>query len=147
MLAKFARDELQKERLSELCSAEGQADLYAYNHRERRTYIEVALNLSLRAEVVPFVIASTAAGVVGLPLCDVPSGLSGRTHSSPAATTVLHIILPSRQCLTLFNWVALAQQVLISGTSRPYSYHTGCSRIPHALQTSETRYLFSVLEI
>ncbi|SPQ94133.1 unnamed protein product (mitochondrion) [Plasmodiophora brassicae] len=40
-LAQFATDDVEKERLLELSSPEGQADLLAYNFRERRTYAEV----------------------------------------------------------------------------------------------------------
>ena len=41
MLIKFVTNDIHKERLQELVSSEGQTDLYAYNFKERRTYLEV----------------------------------------------------------------------------------------------------------
>lgn len=40
-LAHFARDPMHAEKLKEFASAEGQLELYRYNHREKRTYVEV----------------------------------------------------------------------------------------------------------
>eukprot|EP01006_Ploeotia_vitrea_P030409 TRINITY_DN62842_c0_g1_i1.p1 TRINITY_DN62842_c0_g1~~TRINITY_DN62842_c0_g1_i1.p1 ORF type:complete len:643 (+),score=266.69 TRINITY_DN62842_c0_g1_i1:159-1931(+) len=40
-LAVMATEEREREKLEEFCSAEGQDDLYRYNNKEKRTYIEV----------------------------------------------------------------------------------------------------------
>lgn len=41
LISQYAKESHEKEKLDELASAEGLEDLYRYNYRERRTYIEV----------------------------------------------------------------------------------------------------------
>lgn len=53
LLAQFSTDELEKEKLDELSSAEGQQDLYNYCNRPRRTLIEVLFDFSRSARQVP----------------------------------------------------------------------------------------------
>eukprot|EP00466_Bigelowiella_natans_P018081 jgi/Bigna1/138516/aug1.45_g13224 len=51
VLAHFASDEMQKEKLEEFVSAEGQLDLYVYNQREKRTYLEHVLFYRLQTRL------------------------------------------------------------------------------------------------
>ncbi len=43
LLSQFATDELEKEKLEEFCTAEGQEELYSYCNRMRRNIIEVSI--------------------------------------------------------------------------------------------------------
>jgi len=53
LLAKFSEDELEKEKLEELSSSEGQQDLFTYCNRPRRSLVEVLYDFSQSAARVP----------------------------------------------------------------------------------------------
>jgi len=53
LLGKFSTDELEKEKLEELSSSEGQQDLFTYCNRPRRTLMEVLYDFSKSAAKVP----------------------------------------------------------------------------------------------
>lgn len=54
MLTYFAEDELEREKLLEFCSPEGQDDLFSYCNRVRRTVLEVLQDFRLTSRNVPF---------------------------------------------------------------------------------------------
>ncbi|KAL8625897.1 hypothetical protein ACOMHN_012489 [Nucella lapillus] len=53
MLAHFAEDELEREKLQEFCTPEGQDDLFSYCNRVRRTILEVLQDFHLASRRVP----------------------------------------------------------------------------------------------
>lgn len=53
LLSRFSVDELEREKLLEFISAEGQQDLYNYCNRPRRTLLEVLFDFSKSAALVP----------------------------------------------------------------------------------------------
>jgi sulfite reductase alpha subunit-like flavoprotein len=53
LLARFSSDEMEREKLLELSSSEGQQDLYNYCNRPRRTLVEVLFDFSKSARQVP----------------------------------------------------------------------------------------------
>ena len=53
LLARFSSDEMEREKLLELSSSEGQQDLYNYCNRPRRTLVEVLFDFSKSASKVP----------------------------------------------------------------------------------------------
>lgn len=54
LLAMFAADELEREKLKEFSSAEGQEDLYSYCNRPRRTILEVLCDFPSARVSIPF---------------------------------------------------------------------------------------------
>ncbi|XP_065830263.1 NADPH-dependent diflavin oxidoreductase 1-like [Oscarella lobularis] len=54
LLSFFADSELEKEKLKEFCSSEGQEDLYSYCYRPRRTTLEVMQDFPGASQNVPF---------------------------------------------------------------------------------------------
>ncbi|XP_076454641.1 NADPH-dependent diflavin oxidoreductase 1-like [Babylonia areolata] len=53
MLAHFAEDELEREKLQEFCTPEGQDDLFSYCNRVRRTILEVMQDFHQTSKRVP----------------------------------------------------------------------------------------------
>ncbi|KAK3088044.1 hypothetical protein FSP39_013874 [Pinctada imbricata] len=54
LLAQFSEDELEKEKLEEFCTAEGQEELYTYCNRVKRNILEVLHDFPKTSSIIPF---------------------------------------------------------------------------------------------